>query len=183
MIKTQQGIGMVEVLIALLLLATAMLGFAALQTSSIKATGESIDRVKALSIMEGMAEKIRLNPAAINTYKTEFNSINTRAKLNAATPPTKQCGLNGSATATACTTAELATAEVYLFATQIKNTGLIIDVIDCPRNSTGTSLLNSNCIVAAWGSTTPSKGSAANNCLKDNGQYHPQASCVFMEIN
>ena len=59
MIRYQQGIGLLEALIALLLLAVGMLGFAALQTSSVKATNESIERVKVLVVMQSVAEKIR----------------------------------------------------------------------------------------------------------------------------
>lgn len=45
--KSQQGIGLIEVLVALLLLAVAVLGFSAMQITAIKATDETILRSQA----------------------------------------------------------------------------------------------------------------------------------------
>ena len=65
--KSQQGIGLIEVLVALLLLAVAVLGFSAMQITAIKATDETILRSQALSLMRGGAEMMRANPCLLYT--------------------------------------------------------------------------------------------------------------------
>ena len=50
-INNQYGVGLVEVLVALLLLAVAVLGFSAMQMTAVKATDESLMRTRALTIM------------------------------------------------------------------------------------------------------------------------------------
>ncbi len=58
----QKGVGLMEVLVAMLILAIAILGYAALQVRATTATEESMKRSDALIILNGLAEKIRLNP-------------------------------------------------------------------------------------------------------------------------
>ena len=45
-VDTQAGVGLIEVMVALLLLAVAVLGFSAMQMSAIKATDESLMRTR-----------------------------------------------------------------------------------------------------------------------------------------
>ena len=69
----QYGMGLVEVLVALLLLAVAVLGFSAMQMTAVKATDESLMRTRALAIMRGGAEAIRANSGGISAFKTAVN--------------------------------------------------------------------------------------------------------------
>lgn len=178
--RLEQGMGMLEVLVSLLLLAVGMLGFAALQTSSVKATNESVDRTKALTVMQSTAEKIRTNPSAMATYKTEFSKL---AQHGATVSASKMCGLDGKAVSEACTPDELAEADISLFSKQFSNSNLIADIVACPRNS-GTGLTNSDCLIIAWDDTAPTVGADPNtDCLTAGGSYHPAAACMFMEVN
>lgn len=61
----QQGFGLIEVMVSLLILAVAVLGFTAMQGQAIKATDESLERTQSLVMMRNMGEKIRLNPTEI----------------------------------------------------------------------------------------------------------------------
>lgn len=168
---------MLEVVVALLLLAVGMLGFAALQTSSLKATNESIDRTKALSVMQSTAERIRTNPSAIPTYKSEFSGLATRAGVVAKAATAVDCG------AKACDPAKLAQRDIQWFAQQFLSSNLVANIVACPRNS-GTGVGNSDCLIVAWDDTSPSTGSNADSdCLTATGQYYPAASCMFMEMN
>ena len=47
----QQGFGLIEVMVSLLILAIAVLGFAAMQGQAIKATDESLERTQSLVMM------------------------------------------------------------------------------------------------------------------------------------
>lgn len=184
----QQGFGLIEVMVSLLILAIAVLGFAAMQGQAIKATDESLERTQSLVMMRNMGEKIRLNPTAITSYQAAINSPST-------TVPTVSCGLYGSAM-TACTPAQLATAESYIFTQDMSNHGFTVNLHPCP--STGgqnaNNIMYSWCLISAWGETSPTIGTDADeNCLTSQvtndddsitkgGIYHPKATCMFMEI-
>ena len=57
--NSQKGIGLIEVLVALMLLAIAVLGFTAMQMTAVKATDESLMRTRALTVLRGAAEMMR----------------------------------------------------------------------------------------------------------------------------
>jgi len=69
----QKGVGLIEVLVAVLLLSVAVLGFSALQMRAISATDESLIRTQALSIIRGLAENMRANSQQIATYQVTIN--------------------------------------------------------------------------------------------------------------
>jgi type IV pilus assembly protein PilV len=71
--NTQTGVGLIEVMVALLLLTVAVLGYSALQGQAIKATNESFERTQSLVMMRNIAEKIHANPDSISIYKTQIN--------------------------------------------------------------------------------------------------------------
>ena len=104
----QQGVGLVEVLVAVLLLSVAVLGFSALQVRAISATDESLVRTKSLTIVRNLAEVMRAYPEAYvrdgsappfeSILSTEFAdlSLADRAKV----VPTIQAVINSAATNT-----------------------------------------------------------------------------------
>ena len=67
MLDQQQGIGLVEVLVAVLLLSVAVLGFSALQVQAISATDESLTRTKSLTLVRNLSEVMRAYPEAYVT--------------------------------------------------------------------------------------------------------------------
>ena len=52
--RYQQGVSLVEVLVAMVLLGVAVIGFVALQVRAVTATGESFNRSQAVSIAQDM---------------------------------------------------------------------------------------------------------------------------------
>ena len=52
---SQTGVGLMEVLVAMLLLALAVMGFSALQVRSVAATNESANRTLGLSLIRSFA--------------------------------------------------------------------------------------------------------------------------------
>ena len=190
----QQGIGLIEVMVALLLLTVSILGYTALQGQAIKSTDEASERTQSLVMMRSLAERIRANPAAISTYENQINAANVPSA------PSNQCGMNGQPVTTLCTPAQLATAESYQFRTELSNYGFQIQMHPCP-NTGGTSddasnnIMFSYCLLSAWGDTTPTIGTDANtDCLTERvvsdegdvetagGSYYPKATCMMMEI-
>ncbi len=77
----QQGVGLVEVLVAILLLSVAVLGFSALQMRAISATDESLVRTKSLTLVRNLAEVMRAYPDA---YVTDSGTAFTTALPTAA---------------------------------------------------------------------------------------------------
>jgi type IV pilus assembly protein PilV len=65
--KNQAGIGLVEVMVAVLLLAIGILGFIALQVRAVEATADSNQQMKAIVIARDLAERMRANPEAVRS--------------------------------------------------------------------------------------------------------------------
>lgn len=60
--SNQNGVGLIEVLVAVLLLSIAILGFSALQIRAVSATDESLVRTKSLTVVRNLAEVMRAYP-------------------------------------------------------------------------------------------------------------------------
>jgi len=96
--NSQLGVGLVEVLVAVLLLSVAVLGFSALQMRAISATDESLVRTKSLTIVRNLAEIMRAYPEAYVTGSgTTFSSV---APDTANAVPTIQAVVSSTATDT-----------------------------------------------------------------------------------
>ncbi|WP_413520991.1 type IV pilus modification protein PilV [Psychrobacter glacincola] len=194
----QQGFGLIEVVVSLLILSVAVLGFTAMQGQAIKATDESLERTQSLIMMRNMGEKIRVNPTVIPVYSAAINTATT-------TIPSNTCGLNG--TIKACNPTELATAEAYFFTQDMSNRGFTVNLHPCPSTGGGSdsNIMYSWCLISAWGDTRPTIGTdiktkdiggdstdgkmdcltsqpAENNESTKGGKYHLGATCMFMEI-
>jgi len=85
-VSHQKGIGLIEVLISVFILASGLLGLAALQTQSLRFSHESYMRTLASILASDMADRIRVN-------STE--ALDTDNYIHA-------LGANTSGTATAC---------------------------------------------------------------------------------
>ncbi|EYS16109.1 type IV pilus modification protein PilV [Acinetobacter baumannii 25569_7] len=68
MITSQKGAGLMEVLVALLLLSIAVLGFVALQVRAIAASTEAGQNIQAINIARDLAERMRVNRTGLNSY-------------------------------------------------------------------------------------------------------------------
>ncbi|MGO2505380.1 MAG: type IV pilus modification protein PilV [Psychrobacter alimentarius] len=191
--KAQRGVGLIEVMVALLLLMVAVLGYSALQGQAIKTTNESLERSQSLIMMRTIAEKIHANPSAIATYESGFNASGIP------TAPSKRCGLDGVVATTLCTPAELAAAESFKIRSELQNYDFQIQMHPCPNTggtgtSASTNIMFSYCLISAWGNTTPTIGTNADvDCLTSRvannnvvevagGSYHPKSTCMMMEI-
>ena len=78
MIKKQKGVGLLEVLIAVLVLAVGLLGFAGMQAQAMRANYESLQRAKAVMLANDMFDRMRSNLVAATTtsiYSYTFNDV------------------------------------------------------------------------------------------------------------
>ena len=68
--KLQAGVGLIEVMVAVLVLAIGLLGVAALQAVTLKNSGGSAERTQAVIQTYSMLDLLRANKAAATTFNT-----------------------------------------------------------------------------------------------------------------
>ena len=159
----QKGVGLIEVLVALLLIAIGVLGFSALQLRAMDAAHEAADRTSAINIARDLAERIRVNKAGLEQYKKSINS-----------GMMSEIGCIGK-TATylpACNATKMADFDASEINVKAKSAGHVIKIDTCK----GSSL---NCIYVAWGDTNIDK--SIDQCVSSSGSYVANAQCLVME--
>lgn len=109
-----RGASMVEVLVALVVMGVGMLGIASLYVVTMQAKTASQSRMQAVYLAADMAERIRANKTATNSYAITTISPAPTAAAN--------CFQTASTTATACTAAQLAASDLAQWAVQVSST-------------------------------------------------------------
>lgn len=154
--KTQKGAGMVEVLVALVLLAIAVLGFSFLQIRAISASLEASRNVQAMNIARDLSERIRVNRNGLKYY-TLIESPATCDSI-------------------VCTSQQMAEYDYNQVNTKASNLGMALDILDCQG-----SVFKRKCIYVAWEGTTPTNGTSSSNCTNGTA-YVPNAKCLIVEV-
>lgn len=171
-IHNQKGVGLIEVLVALLLLAIGVLGFVALQIKANQATEEAVNRVHATNIARNLAESIRINSksVALSQYITAIASPST------VTEKTK-CFTDF------CTPIEKANFDIYQTYLLAKNLGMSMNMMNCPATTN-----NRKCIYIAWDKTTTTNTTQATNTTNactvstESGfSYQKNSTCIVLE--
>lgn len=164
----QQGVGLMEVLVALFLLAIGVLGFTALQIRAIGASQEAADRSAAMNIARDLAERIRINKTALTYYKSAINNKE------------KETGCVGTTTSYLpnCNAEKMAKYDVMEILTKADNIAQTIKIYDCVGS-------NLNCIYVAWGktnTTTNNINTDSKKCVDSSvGTYLVDSQCLVME--
>lgn len=162
----QRGMGLIEVLVALLLLAVAVMGFVALQVRASTAGTEGFERTQAMAIAQDLAERVRMNMGQITYYTTDANWE--------ADPDATACEVAN------CDTAQLAQYDID----QVRNSTAMllpngqISMQQCVGSTVAATF---NCIYVSWNDTTPTVGDGAADCVTEEGRYRDGATCVMME--
>lgn len=169
--STQKGVGLIEVLVAILLLAVAVLGFSVLQMQAVRATDESLIRTQATSVVRGLSESMRANTHALDTYQSVVNDTSSAIAL-----PTGKC--NSMIDSAKCTADQIATKEALAATSEAARNGVTLAVQDCPGTSSFSTI---KCIIAAWDDTNAAMGSDSNDCADALGVYKTNSSCLIVE--
>jgi type IV pilus assembly protein PilV len=103
--RRQLGFTMVEVLVALVVLAIGLLGIAALYLNSLQAGRTAIYRTEAIALAADLADRIRMNRSAQNAYAAAFTDAEVAVPA---------CETTGG-----CTDVELATTDLSSWKTAI----------------------------------------------------------------
>lgn len=163
MMLGQKGVGLIEILVALLVLAIGVLGFIALQYRAVEATSEAINRVQAMNIARDMAERIRANRNGFTSYKTETSTA------------ANQTSFATNCITDSCSAADLADFDVAQITQKAAALGMTVNMLSCAGNSDGR-----NCLYVAWGDTSATDGTATGDCTNGTA-YNGASTCVIME--
>lgn len=175
----QRGAGMIEVLVAILLLAIGVLGYAALQVRAVESTTEALSRSQAMIILRGLGENIRVNSAAQSSY---VSAVHGYAAYTTATTAPASCVATSATDNTSCTAAALATFDAFQAASVAFRYGIHLDMYECPGVSGAP--VKRQCLFAAWGKTNPvisGATPAATDCMSATGAYTAASTCLMLE--
>jgi len=166
--RQQLGVGLVEVLVALILLAVGVLGYTALQLRAVDATSEALTRSQATLILRGLTESMRANSNAQANYPDAI-----KAYVGVADPKASPSCLN-----TACTSSDIAKYDAFMAAKSASGIGVKITMTECP----GVKSVKRQCLFAAWDETYAKLSSTDySSCMDSNGIYAARAKCLMME--
>lgn len=156
MMKRQTGVGLVEVLVALVLLSIAVLGFVALQIRAITASNEATMNVQATNIARDLAERMRMNRDGLAGYVANTDTTNCATAF--------------------CSPEDMAKYDFRLVSSRATDLGMSMNVLNCQ----GSTLVR-KCIYVAWEGTTATNGTGSSDCT-NGAAYVPNAKCIIMEV-
>lgn len=104
-VANQRGVGILEVLIALVVISLGVLGMAGLQLTGMKHSTNGFNRAKAVMISENMATRMRINRTGVAS--AQYNGFDSSA-VSCATRPDPYCETYKDANAQRCDAAQLA---------------------------------------------------------------------------
>lgn len=173
--SSQRGIGLIEVMVAALILAVAVLGFMALQYRSLEAANEAYYRTQAMSMARDLAERIRANQFAQSNYVEYL----TYKKSEPAPEPDDED--EGIVMPTACTHTSTCNQEqfAYVDAMEIKAKAQDVGMQIAMQTCSGVAR---QCIYIAWDETLPKDGDPSTEKVCTSGGTYVDASrCIVME--
>ena len=167
---SQKGVGLVEVLVALLILALGVLGFSALQLRAMDAAQEATEHTVAMNTARDLAERMRVNRTALSDYKEAINgnvSVDTCIGTNDITTP-KNLAIPK------CDSATMAQHDATEVLARTSDNGQTVIIADCVESTL-------NCIYVAWGKTNIT-ATDINSCIDaTTGAYIVDSKCLVME--
>lgn len=182
-LRDQQGVGLIEVMVALLLLAVAVLGFSALQMNALNATDESLVRSRAMSVSKQLSENMRLNTLVADDFMEELNTMNQGAKNIAEyCEKVAQASSNfdqDSCKSDACTSKEIAALNTWQAANLGCEQDIMLNMTTCPDMADFNAR---QCIITSWGNTIPIlDDNEEDACGNSDGSYQIGSHCLIME--
>lgn len=166
--QSQKGVGLMEVLVSLLILALAILGFVAVQLRAMDTASEASNRIQAMNLARDLSEKIR-----INNSREAFNTYQSSTQTEKAPSSEENCFEKF------CTPKQKAIFDVNQFYAEVQNLGMTTRMITCPGIKN-----NRQCIYVAWGKTTPTHETGDRSCTRGSNNsfsYDKRATCIVVE--
>lgn len=171
----QQGVGMIEVIVCLALLAVAILGFSAMQMNAIKATDESLIRTDAMTAMRALSEEMRLDQNHRDIYEEKIAALNTS---DYSTFLGSLSVLESDCTSKACDKTHQIEYNIRRFSERLGEHQIMLGMANCPGTIDATA---KRCLISSWGATRPDFDGTSTSCATAQGAYMNGASCVILE--
>ena len=168
--KVQQGVGLIEVLVALLILALGVLGFAALQLRAMDAAQEATEHTVAMNTARDLAERMRVNRTALSDYKDAINgnvSVDACIGTNDITTP-KNLAIPK------CDSTTMAQHDATEVLAKTSDNGQTIIIANCVKSTL-------NCIYVSWGKTNITASDISSCVDTTTGTYVTDSKCLVME--
>ncbi len=124
----QHGVGLIEVLVALLVLSVGVLAIIGMQISGKQANYDAVQRTTASHLAQDLIERMRANPTGLSSYLT-----GNRLGGGSLSAPARACDSSG----TSCTPAQMAAVDLYQWEQQMDGAAETRDVGGVTRNSGG----------------------------------------------
>lgn len=159
----QYGVGMVEILVSLLVLAIGVLGFTGLQLRALNSTGDSHYRSQAMAIAQDLTERVAVNYLVREFYRGAGNWPDA-AVVSGSLP--QDCVGAGKR----CTSAEIAAWDIDQITWQAGN--LLPEGRVLLRACEGSS---NSCVMVSWNNLDP------DTCENQSGAV-PGLDCVVLEV-
>jgi type IV pilus assembly protein PilV len=105
----QHGFSMIEVLVALLVLAIGLLGILVMQARGLQLNQAAYMQSQAMFLAEDVVERIRSNQTAIDSYATDFDDAGDDSAGNCEN------------VSSPCSDAEMAASDLWQWKTQVRN--------------------------------------------------------------
>ena len=109
-----QGVGIIEVLLALVVLSFGILGIAGMHLGAMKSTKGSYTRAQADLFAEDMAARMRLNRTA--AYDGYYHAFDTEPSFDCSSKPVSICQATVGRSSSICTPKEMAEYDLYAVA-------------------------------------------------------------------
>lgn len=182
--NSQKGVGMVEVLVSLLLLAIGVLGFVGLQSKAIKDTSVSATKTNGIIIIRELGEHVRVNYLEKSQFQSSIKTFNDAYVAGGSiTKPT-------SCVTQVCSPNNAAKFDAYQITKKAYDNGMQIALVPC-KKSDGTNYaaeVAMDCAIVSWNKTNPTFGTdddpsnGSMDCVQNSGVYHPKSTCLIMEL-
>lgn len=111
--RRQKGIGVIEVLIALVLVSFGVLGMAGLQLTGMKHSAGGFNRSKATLFAENLSARMRTNPEAVNDSAYAPFDSGAVGGISCSTKPVPYCQASKDVDAAECTSTQMAAFDLY----------------------------------------------------------------------
>lgn len=162
MIRSEAGVGLLEVLLALVLLSVTVLGYSTLQLHAMNAAQTANQRVQAINLVRDLTERMRVNRQGLAGYRTQ--TISPKASSCVAVDEGHFCQ-----------PLQMAAYDLAEVNEKAKAMTMQIAVLPCQNM-----LQRRQCIYVAWGQTKPSEGGSPQDCTY-GGAYVVHSRCIVME--
>ena len=172
--KNQKGAGLLEVLVALMLLAVGVLGFVGLQLRAVEATTEGVYRIQAMNLARDLSERIRVNrDNYLEVTPAGNNPLSYQKQITVAA---NQKDSSKNCYTQLCTAAETADFDVAQIKAKADSFGMTFNLIPCEGAA-----MTRQCVYVAWNDTSATKGADTTACTNGNG-YRTDSQCIVLEV-